>query len=140
MVKEIEVIKGVERIEANGLLLAIVIRSDAHPDGVRFYTTDDSSLQVGLLGHRSGAVAPPHIHHPARRVITDTLEVLHLRSGRMEVPLYDMQRQLVTTVEMCAGDTILLIAGGHGIRVLEDALILEVKQGPYLGVDDKEKF
>lgn len=140
MVKEIEVIKGVERIEANGLLLAIVIRSDVRPDGVRFYTSDDASLQVGLLGHRSGVVAQPHIHHPMRRVIAHTMEVLHMRAGRMEVYVYDLQRHLVSTVDLVAGDTILLMAGGHGLKVTEDALILEVKQGPYLGVDDKEKF
>ncbi len=136
----IEVTKGVERIEADGTLLAIVIRADVHPDGVRFYTSDDASLQVGLLGHRRGDVVQPHIHHPMRRVIAHTLEVLHMRAGRMEVDVYDRQRQLVCTVELAAGDTILLVAGGHGLKVTEDALILEVKQGPYLGVDDKEKF
>jgi len=140
MAKAIEVVKGVERFEADGTLLAIVIRADVRPDGVRFYTADDSSLQVGLLGHRSGDTAQPHIHHPMRRVITNTLEVLHLRAGRMEVYVYDPQRRPVATVELNAGDTILLAAGGHGLKVTEDALILEVKQGPYLGVDDKEKF
>ena len=140
MAKSVEVTKGVERFEADGTLLAIVIRADVRPDGVRFYTADDSSLQMGLLGHRSGDTAQPHIHHPMRRVIANTLEVLHLRSGRMEVYLYDAQRRLVNTVELAAGDTILLAAGGHGLRVLDDALILEIKQGPYLGVDDKEKF
>jgi len=140
MVGVMEVTKGVERIEADGTLLAIVIRADVRPDGVRFYTADDSSLQVGLLGHRRGDVAQPHIHYPMRRVIVHTMEVLHVRTGRMEVYLYDLQRQPVSTVELAAGDTILLMAGGHGLKVLEDALILEVKQGPYLGVDDKEKF
>lgn len=140
MAKGIQITPGVEHIEANGTLLAIVIRADVNPSGVRFYTSDDSSLQMGLLGHRSGFVARPHIHHPIRRVIATTMEVLHLRAGRMEVDLYDMQRQPVCTVEMSAGDTILLTAGGHGLQVTEDALILEIKQGPYLGVDDKEKF
>ncbi|MBU0495231.1 MAG: hypothetical protein KKA73_12860 [Chloroflexi bacterium] len=140
MAQEIQVTKGVERIEANGTLLAIVIRADVRPDGVRFYTSDDASLQMGLLGHRTGFVAQPHIHHPMRRVIAHTMEMLHMRAGRMEVYVYDQQRQLVSTIDLAAGDTILLMAGGHGLKVTEDALILEVKQGPYLGVDDKEKF
>ena len=28
--------------------------------------------------------------------------------------------------------------GGHGIKVLENSEILEVKQGPYLDVNDKD--
>jgi len=39
-----------------------------------------------------------------------------------------------------AGDSILLARGGHKVTVLEDAKIIEVKQGPYAGFDDKEFF
>ena len=34
----------------------------------------------------------------------------------------------------------LMIDGGHGFRMLEDTVFLEVKQGPYTGVDEKERF
>ena len=35
----------------------------------------------------------------------------------------------------------MLMAGGHGFRVLEDCKMIEVKQGPYAGVDfDKFRF
>ena len=36
-----------------------------------------------------------------------------------------------------AGDVILLAAGGHGFEMLEDSEIIEVKQGPYAGDQDK---
>lgn len=39
-----------------------------------------------------------------------------------------------------AGDTILLIRCGHGFEVLEELVMLEVKQGPYSGERDKVKF
>jgi len=38
------------------------------------------------------------------------------------------------------GDILFLINGGHGFKMLEDSVLLEIKQGPYLGKDDKEKF
>ena len=41
---------------------------------------------------------------------------------------------------MYPGDVILLAHGGHKIEVLEDAEILEVKQGPYAGPNDKTHF
>ena len=54
--------------------------------------------------------------------------------------LYDEERRHVATRELRAGDVILIAAGGHGFRMLEDTVLLEVKQGPYVGLDEKERF
>jgi hypothetical protein len=35
---------------------------------------------------------------------------------------------------------ILLASGGHGFTMLEPTEIIEVKQGPYAGTEDKERF
>jgi hypothetical protein len=32
------------------------------------------------------------------------------------------------------------VNGGHGFRVLEDTVLLEIKQGPYPGGAEKERF
>lgn len=37
-------------------------------------------------------------------------------------------------------DAILLIQGGHGFEVLEEVERIEVKQGPYVGEEDKTRF
>ncbi len=118
--------------------LALVIRSDTVTIDVHFFTPDDFSQQLGLLIHPKGKIIRPHQHKPIRRVITQTQETLHVRYGLVEVDVYDFEARKVATVQLREGDTILLAAGGHGMRVLEDAQILEIKQGPYLGVDDKE--
>ncbi|MCZ2140280.1 MAG: hypothetical protein LC096_02690, partial [Bacteroidia bacterium] len=38
------------------------------------------------------------------------------------------------------GDVILLSDGGHGFKMLEESEIIEVKQGPYCGEQDKVRF
>ena len=35
---------------------------------------------------------------------------------------------------------LIAVAGGHGFRVFEDTVLLEVKQGPYPGEAEKERF
>lgn len=35
---------------------------------------------------------------------------------------------------------ILLIKGGHGFEILEELEMIEVKQGPYVGDNDKVRF
>ena len=42
--------------------------------------------------------------------------------------------------ELKAGDVAVLFSGGHGFEILEDTLMLEIKQGPYAGTKDKETF
>ena len=37
-------------------------------------------------------------------------------------------------------DIILLASGGHGFKMLENSEIIEVKQGPYCGEEDKVRF
>ena len=41
---------------------------------------------------------------------------------------------------MKTGDVILLVSGGHGFEMLEESEIIEVKQGPYAGEEDKVRF
>jgi hypothetical protein len=39
-----------------------------------------------------------------------------------------------------SGDIILLANSGHGVVMLEESEIIEIKQGPYLEKDDKVRF
>ncbi len=41
---------------------------------------------------------------------------------------------------MSTGDILVLVSGGHGFRMLEDTVLMEVKQGPYTGLKEKERF
>ena len=34
----------------------------------------------------------------------------------------------------------LMVGGGHGFRIVEDTVFLEIKQGPYQGQEEKERF
>jgi hypothetical protein len=53
------------------------------------------------------------------------------------VDLYAHHKSPVATRLLTAGDTILLAEGGHGFHFLTPCHLLEVKQGPYLGENDK---
>jgi len=121
-----------------GNLIAITLPEHIDTKGATFFTPPDFSQQVGLLRHPKGAKVKPHAHKLVKRKIERTQEVLHIKKGRVAVFLYDERKKYLTTRILKKGDTILLAGGGHGIEVLKDSLILEIKQGPYAGVDDKE--
>ena len=121
-----------------GELIAIMIRANAKTKGVKFFTPPDFSQQVGLLRHKKGSEVRPHVHKMIKRKVEITQEVLHIKKGRVAVYLYDHKHKPLCTRILMAGDTVILASAGHGIKVLEESLILEVKQGPYAGADDKE--
>ena len=131
----------VERIEHSGQLLALVVRGGTQQDGLRFVTPPESSLQLGIHQHGAGAAVKPHIHRGGSRTVNDVQEMLHLESGKAEARFYDGDGRQIAITTLSCGDTILLMSGGHGFRFLEPTKMIEVKQGPYLGVhEDKQRF
>ena len=53
---------------------------------------------------------------------------------------FDDQQSYLESRELNAGDVILLVKGGHGFEVLKELDMIEVKQGPYAGDQDKTRF
>ncbi len=121
-----------EQIMHEGKLWAVIIRAGQVPTGVHFFTPDDNSLQVGRQMRPKGTVIAPHAHCEVKTSRTGFLqEVLHIQQGRLKTIFYTNEGQRLTERVLEAGDTILLIQGGHGFEILEDTQMLEVKMGPY---------
>jgi mannose-6-phosphate isomerase-like protein (cupin superfamily) len=123
-----------------GAELAVILRRSFKRDGIQFVTADDYSQQLGYMNRPAGYTIPPHVHNPVAREVRFTKEVLFVRSGRVRVDFYsDAQAYLESTV-LETGDVILLAYGGHGFEMLEPTEMIEVKQGPYVGEQDKTRF
>ena len=126
--------------DQQGHLLAIAISHQHEPPDTEFMTSSDLNMQVGFIKYPEGGWIQPHIHLPIERHLVGTGEVLVVRSGKMEALLFDNERRLVKKKIMTVGDILVLVDGGHGFRMLEDTVLMEVKQGPYTGLKEKERF
>lgn len=122
------------------LLLGIIIRSSYQKDGIEFFTDNYSSQQLGYMKRPAGYMIPPHCHNIVRREVHYTQEVLFIKSGKVRVDFYDGQQNYLESRILNAGDVILLANGGHGFKMLEPSEMIEVKQGPYVGEEDKVRF
>lgn len=132
---------NVERIEYGGEIIAIVIKGSLEMEGINFFSPPEFSQQLGLISRKKDYIIKRHMHKIVSREISQTQEVLYLLSGKIQITLFGKDKKEIKTVDLAEGDTVLLASGGHGIKFLEDSKILEVKQGPYSGVDgDKEHF
>ena len=130
----------IENITWQGVPLAYIIRGKLNPTQTTFLTPPEFKQQVGFIVYPAGGEIQRHMHRPLERHLVGTSEVLIVRRGRCEIDIYNDERELVATRELAQGDIMLMVGGGHGFRMLEDTVFLEVKQGPYTGLDEKERF
>lgn len=130
----------VENITYNGQLYAIIIRNQFRKEGVHFFTPDDFSQQLGYMRHPTGKKIDPHFHNPVLRSVVNTQEVLVIKSGKLLVNFFDSYKNKINERLLFSGDVILLSYGGHGFEVIEEVEMIEIKQGPFCGDNDKTRF
>ena len=131
---------GVVYVKDGEALLAIIVPTDFSEPGIRFFTPNDFSQQLAYMQHPAGKKIPPHVHNPVPRQVRHTLEVLFIRKGKLRVDFYTENEEYLQSRILFAGDAILLVSGGHGFEMLEPTEMIEVKQGPYTGEEDKRRF
>ena len=130
----------IEDIIWEGELLASVIRKEADFKKTTFFGSEEQNLQVGNIVYPAGGKIIPHVHRPIERYITGTSEVIIVKKGRCQVEIYSNDKRPVATRELRTGDVLIVVDGGHGFTILEDTVLLEIKQGPYKGPEEKESF
>lgn len=120
--------------------IALIIRAEYDEPGLHFFTPPNFSQQVAVMRHPKGKSLDAHVHNLVIRQVLYTQEVLLIRKGRVRVNLYSSQRKRLSSPVLTSGDVILLCGGGHSFEMLEETTMIEVKQGPYTGDNDKTKF
>jgi uncharacterized protein with PhoU and TrkA domain len=129
-----------EEITWEGQTLAFVVRGGFTPAATTFITPTDLEQQVGFVVYPSGAEIHRHIHRGLNRITSGAAEVILVRRGACEIDVYSPERERVAQCALRAGDLMVMVSGGHGFRMLEDTVLLEIKQGPYIGREEKELF
>lgn len=133
--------KYTEVIKNKKEVLAIIIYKDyRQAPGISFFTPPDFPQQLAFMTRKKGEIIEAHSHNAITREISLTQEVLIVRKGELKVNFYDSKRRYLKSRILKGGDVILLAALGHGFEVIKPTEMIEVKQGPYLGKDDKTRF
>lgn len=129
-----------EKIIYNNIVIALIVHKDYKQEGIQFLSSKEDSLQLGYMKRPKGYQITPHIHKPVQRVTIGTQEILFIKKGKIRIDFYSNDRLFLESRILSAGDTVLLVGAGHGIEFLEEAEIIEVKNGPFIEGADKERF
>jgi len=130
----------IEKIEHGGKVFALILRKGLDPEATTFYTSKDTSLQLGVIKHEKGYAEQPHIHRRSEKLVHDVVESLHIEYGKVEVNFYSEKGERIDRAVLNEGDVALLMNGGHAIRALETFKGIKVKQGPYLSIEEDKQF
>jgi mannose-6-phosphate isomerase-like protein (cupin superfamily) len=130
----------IEQITYDNQLLALIVSQKFEEPGIHFFTPNELSQQLAYMRHPVGKVIQPHVHNPVTREVQFTQEALFIRKGKLRVDIYNNEQEYLESRMLEPGDVILLVAGGHGFEVLEEVEMIEVKQGPYVGEQDRTQF
>jgi mannose-6-phosphate isomerase-like protein (cupin superfamily) len=130
----------IEHIRHRGIVVAVIIRAGYRKEGIEFFTPGSFSQQLAYMNRPVGYKISPHVHNEVRRDVFHTQEVLFVRTGKVKVDFYSVEHDYLESRVLEPGDVILLASGGHGFEMLENTELIEVKQGPYLGDQDKVRF
>lgn len=125
--------------DSDNNIMAIVIPSEYTSEGIDFITKGDEFQQVAVMNHKTGHIIIPHYHNYVKREITYTSETLVIRKGVLNVKLYENKVEKYS-FNLKTGDIITLLSGGHGFTVIDDVDMVEIKQGPFVGAEDKTRF
>lgn len=123
------------------ILLVSVLSANTTESRVDAAGTDEI-LQASLLRLPQGKTIAPHKHLLQFRNTQGTCEAWVVISGSLQAQVFDLDNTVADTVTLSAGDCMVLYRGGHNFTVIsEDAVIYEIKNGPYHGaVFDSEKI
>ena len=130
----------IEKIINKKKLLSIIVRANYKSEGIKFFTPNDFSQQLGYMNRPKGYSIAPHNHNKVKREVLTTDETLIIKSGKVRIDFYDEKKKYLKSKILKKGDVILLVNGGHGFEMLEKTEIIEIKQGPYAHDKDKTRF
>ena len=112
----------IEIIKSNDNVLAIILRANYKSEGINFFTPNEFSQQLGYMNRPKGYEIPPHLHNRVKRNVEFTNEVLIIKSGKVRVDFYDLNKDYLKSKILNTGDVILLVRGGHGFEISMNVL------------------
>lgn len=130
----------IKQITDNKNNIIAIITSSNGVDSTTFFTDNKCPQQVGYIVKNKDDIIQKHYHKQITKTVIDMVEILYVISGRCLIDFYDCNQTFISNVEVNKNDLIVMLSGGHGFKMLEDTVFLEVKNGPYLGVEERIRF
>jgi hypothetical protein len=130
----------VEHIDIAGKKYAIIIPISYENEGIEFHSNPMDTLQIGSMMWPIGHHIQGHKHVSHPRSVEFSNEAIFVTKGKVKINFLGDSGETLKYRILHSGDVVLLLDGGHSFDVLDDARMIEIKQGPYVGESDKLRY
>lgn len=128
-------------LDRSNNLIAIVQKFEEIKQERNFLTDNNDEMQFASFNLSTNSTIKRHKHNLQKRIINTTSEGIVVLDGKIQVNLYETDSELlIKEIVLVGGDSILMLTGGHEIKILENTKFIEFKQGPYDEKSDKVYF
>ena len=103
--------------------------------GLQFLSDDSDFIQLGTWNYEKNFSTVPHYHLEHDKPSNLTQEVVLVHKGSVKCRLFTKDGNYVDEVDINEGELIVQIYGVHEYIMNEDSIVLEIKNGPYMGAD-----
>ncbi len=116
-------------------MFAVIFDLESIQEGTFPVTDPRGSIQLLLMKRKKDHVVAKHTHQKIIKTTQQPQEAIVVVKGAIEASIFDEKGDLIEKKSVTAGQCLLIVRGGHEVRITEDALIYAFKDGPF--VDDK---
>ncbi len=115
--------------------VATIVKPTKSPKGLSFVTDDEKFIQLGIWNYEKNVRLDPHFHNEFERKSYKTNEFVFVLKGEIECNLYTEEGDFIESIIVKENEGIIQHNYAHEYKILDDSIILESKNGPFMGVE-----
>jgi|TARA_Y100000389_G_scaffold204238_1_gene255774 hypothetical protein len=125
----------IKEVTYNNEIISEIFSLDEIPEGLTFLSQDERFIQFGTWNYKKGQLLDAHFHNTFDRTSNITQEIVIVLKGSLSCKLYNKNKDLIDELIVRENQFIVQYSLVHEYMVIEDSIVLEVKNGPYFGPD-----
>ncbi len=115
--------------------VATIVKPKKSPKGLSFVTDDDKFLQLGIWNYDRNKSLDNHFHNWYKREAYRTSEFVFVIKGKIKCNLYTEEGVFIDSFIIKKNEGMIQHAFAHEYIIIKKSIIIESKNGPFLGVD-----
>lgn len=130
---------NIKKVTHRGKVYALYFDVKEAKEGLSFISHDEDYIQVGIWKYPPKKVLPAHYHNEYVREATRTCESIFVVSGKVKCNIYTKSGNLIYTFVLNKNEMVVQLYGVHEYEILDKAIVVETKNGPYFGPEKDRK-
>ena len=115
--------------------VATIVKPRKAPIGLNFATDDDKFIQLGIWNWKKNKTLDAHFHNWFKREAYRTNEFIYVVKGKVKTNLFTEEGDFIDSFIIKKNEGMILYALAHEYKILKNSIIIESKNGPFLGVE-----